>query len=108
MAELCDRYLREYAEPRKRASSVRSDRTLINKHILPGIGHLKVAAVTHQQVESLHAQISRRAQIAANWVLALLSKAFALAIKWGLRAELTPAEALAQSRGAARTLSDRA
>lgn len=87
MTDLCDRYLREHAERRKRLRSSRGDRTLIDRHILPAIGRRKVADVTFDDVEELHRRISEGAPIAANRAVALLSKAFNLAIRWGYRAD---------------------
>ena len=87
MADLCDRYLKEHAERRKRLRSSRGDRTLIDRHILPAIGRRKVADITFDDVEGLHRQISVGAPIAANRTVALLSKAFNLAIRWGYRTD---------------------
>jgi len=46
-----------------------------------------VAAVTYSDVDALHRTISKRAPYHANRVLALLSKMFSLAIRWGWRAD---------------------
>jgi integrase len=84
---LADRYLAEYAERRKRPASVAGDRSLLHKHVLPELGRLKVAAVTSSHIEKLHAAITNGgASYAANRCLALLSKMFALAERWQLRA----------------------
>ena len=87
VVELCDRYLKDHAERRKRPSSIRTDRVLINRHIVPAIGQVKVADVTHAMVERLHGQIGISAPIAANRAIAVLSKAMSLAAKWGWRAD---------------------
>jgi integrase len=87
MADLCARYLKEHAELRKRMRSSRGDRSLVDCHILPAIGRRKAAEVTFADVEQLHRQISVAAPIAANRTVALLSKAFNLAIRWGYRAD---------------------
>ena len=84
---LLDRYMSEHAERKKRQRSIQSDRSLINKHIAPALGRKKVADVTHEDAERLHAQISVTALIAANRAVALGHKAFALAIKWGWRTD---------------------
>lgn len=83
---LCDRYLTDYAEPRKKASSVEGDRRLIDLHILPVIGTKKVAAVTRADFSALHQSLKRK-PYAANRTLALASKMFSLAERWGMRPE---------------------
>ncbi len=83
---LCDRYLSDYAEPRKKASSVEGDRRLIDLHLLPAIGTKKVAAVTRADFSALHHSLKRK-PYAANRTLALASKMFSLAERWGMRPE---------------------
>ncbi len=84
VAELAERYLAEHAEPKKKPRSVASDRTLLRLHILPALGSMKVAAVSRADVTKLH-HAMRRTPGAANRTMALLSKMFNLAEKWGLR-----------------------
>jgi integrase len=84
---LLRRYMAEHAERKKRQRSVETDRSLINRHVLPALGRKRVPDVGHADVERLHAQISLTAPIAANRAVALLSKAMSLAIKWGWRAD---------------------
>ncbi|WP_243450781.1 tyrosine-type recombinase/integrase [Sandarakinorhabdus glacialis] len=82
--DLCERYMLEHAGIRKKDSSIRNDRRLIDSHILPAIGSKKVAAVTRAHVSALHHSISST-PYEANRCLALLSKMFSLAERWGLR-----------------------
>lgn len=84
VSELCDRYMREHAETRKKASSIKGDRRLIDVHILPAMGSRKVAAVTRANVAALHHALAAT-PYEANRTLALLSKMFTLAERWGLR-----------------------
>jgi integrase len=86
-AALLERYMAEHAERKKRVSSVQSDRSLINRHILPELGRRKVADITQPDVEQLHRQITVTAPIAANRAVALLSKAMSLAIRWDWRSD---------------------
>ena len=81
-----DRYLKEHAEPRKRASSVAADRRNLKNHILPRLGHLKLDAVTRADVAKFHGGMTELPG-AANRCLALVSKMLALAEVWGLRAD---------------------
>ena len=55
--------------------------------ILPAMRRLKVAAVTHSDVDRLHRELSKRAPTHANRVIALLSKMMTLAMKWGWRTD---------------------
>jgi integrase len=89
ISDLADRYMREHAEVKKKASSVRSDRQLWQTHILPALGKRKVAEVTRADVASLHNSIGGKARGAANRTLSLLSKSFNLAEVWGWREDGT-------------------
>ncbi len=82
--QLADRYLTDHAEAKKKPASVKNDRQMIRDYVIPKLGGLKVAAVTRQDVAALHHAL-RDKRFMANRVLALLSKMFNLAEKWGLR-----------------------
>jgi integrase len=84
IADLCSRFERDYV-PRKRASTGRVYRSQIRTDILPALGNAKVAAVTHADVDAFHHRLSARVPVHANRVLALLSKMFSLAVRWGWR-----------------------
>jgi integrase len=84
VADLCARFLADYV-PRKRPSTQRDYRQQIGTDILPALGKTKVAAVTFADVDALHRKISKRAPTHANRVLALLSRMFTMAIRWGMR-----------------------
>jgi integrase len=86
VADLCARFEEEHL-PRKRAWTRQSYKQAIKTHVLPALGSLKVAAVTYADTDKLHRDISKRAPTQANRVLAILSKMFNLAIKWGMRAD---------------------
>ena len=82
IAELCARFERDHV-PRKRPSTQRVYRQQIRADILPAFGKTKVAAVTHAAVDAWHHKLSSRAPTHANRVLAVLSKMFSLAVRWG-------------------------
>jgi integrase len=86
VADLADRFLQEYA-PRKRPSTQRDYQQQITVDIKPAIGRMKVAGVSYADIDALHRKISARAPVHANRVLALLSRMFSLAIRWGLRSD---------------------
>jgi integrase len=73
--------------PRKRASTQRDYRQQIAVDIQPALGRMKVAAVAFADVDAWHRKISARAPTHANRALAVLSRMFSMAIKWGLRTD---------------------
>lgn len=81
---LADQYMTEHAIPKKRPGSVRNDRSMLDKYILPKLGKLKVIEVTHQHILKLHNQM-RDTPYQANRTIALMSKMFELSVRWGLR-----------------------
>jgi integrase len=87
MRELAKRYVDEWARPRKRPCSVKNDEIMLNRHIIPVIGSLRVNAVRYADIDRLHRKITQTAPIAANRCLSLLSKMFSLAIRWEMRTD---------------------
>ena len=87
MADLCDRFLADYVPHKLRRSTQRSYRQQIAVDIRPALGRMKVATVSLADVDGWHRRISTRAPIHANRALAVLSKMFVMAIRWGLRVE---------------------
>lgn len=86
MADLADRYLAEHAIPKKRPGSVRNDRSMLARHVLPRLARLKVHEVRPRDITSLHNALATT-PYEANRTLALLSKMFTLAIRWELRTD---------------------
>jgi len=82
--DLRDRYMEEHAATKKAASSRRCDEILWDTHILPALGDVAVEAVTVADVGELH-HAMRDTPFQANRMLALVSKAFNLASRWGWR-----------------------
>ncbi|MGH6877239.1 MAG: tyrosine-type recombinase/integrase [Rhizomicrobium sp.] len=85
---LCDRYLKEHAEPHKKPSSAKEDKRLIENRIRPALGTVSVESVTRADILKLQHNL-RETPYEANRVIALLSKAFNLAEAWGLRPDGT-------------------
>jgi hypothetical protein len=52
---------RQLAKPRKRASTLRVQRGVIDNHILPAVGSFRAAAVKLQDIEALHRRTSVKA-----------------------------------------------
>ncbi len=86
MKELAADYIEHHALPKKRARSVANDRSMIDRIILPRIGRKKVSAVQSRDIHTLHVAM-KDTPYQANRVLALMSKMFSLAMKWGLRGD---------------------
>src|SRR5262245_4179054 len=84
VAELCARFERDYL-PRNRATTQRVYRQQIHTDILPAFGRTKVAAVSHSDVDGFHNRLSARAPTHANRTIAVLSRMFSLAVRWGWR-----------------------
>ena len=71
--------------PKRRAKTRADYSTILRLHILPRLGKLKVAQVSHADIEKLHRQIAATAPCQANRTVAVLSRMLNLAIKWQLR-----------------------
>jgi integrase len=83
VADLIDRFRDEHL-PRKRPSTADAYDRILRLHIGPHFGpHTKVADVRFEDVDALHRKITKTgATYVANRVIAVLSKMFALAIRW--------------------------
>jgi integrase len=86
MKELAADYLEQHAVPKKRPRSVESDRSMLDRIILPRLGSKKVRAIQSRDIHTLHVAM-KGMPYQANRVLALMSKMFSLAVKWGWRAD---------------------
>lgn len=82
--DLCSRYLEEHARTRKKQSSIRNDERLINAHINRALGARKATSVDRADIAAIH-QSLRKTPYEANRMLALASKMFGLAERWGVR-----------------------
>ena len=86
VAELIDRFEAEHL-PRKRAITAQDYGACSRTTIRPHFGqHTKVADVTFADIDALHRKISKAgARMRANRSVAILSKMFSLAVRWGMR-----------------------
>ena len=84
--ELAQDYLDNHAIPKKRPRSVENDRSMLRKIVLPRFGSRKVAAIQSRDIHGLHVAM-KDTPYQANRVLALLSKMFSMAVKWGWRSD---------------------
>jgi integrase len=97
VSDLCDRFEREYV-PRKRPATQRDYRQQIAVDLRPALGRLKVASVTFTEVDAWHHQMSKRAPTHANRALAVLSRMFSMAARWGLRTEPNPCKGVERNQ----------
>jgi integrase len=85
VADLIARFELEHL-PRKRGQTAAHYRRLIASYIAPALRHLKVADVRFEDADRLHHRITKDGKpYAANRCMAVGSKMFALAIRWGWR-----------------------
>lgn len=102
VADLCARFEEEHL-PKKRPSSRESDLTNIRRNILPAMKHRKVADVGFSDVDALHRKVTKDGSpYQANRVVALCSKMFGLAIRWGWRSD-NPARGIERNPETRRT-----
>lgn len=76
-------YLSNYAEPFKKASSLRNDRANLNNHILPVLGAMRMNDITHGDIAQFHLSL-KASPYMANRCVALLSHMFKKARAWGV------------------------
>jgi integrase len=95
MNELCDSFLEKHAAT-KRPSTETEYKSIIERSVRPDLGKRKVAEITYDDIARLHRKLtttslrpgkSGGAPYAANRLVAVLSKMFTLAIRWGMRAD---------------------
>jgi integrase len=86
VGELCDRFETEHL-PRLRASSAADYKRMLNSHIRPHFGvHIKVQDVGFGDIDALHRKITKAGHLhRANRTIAVVSKMFALAVRWAMR-----------------------
>jgi len=79
--DLCAAYIERHAKLNKR--TWQEDQRRIDRLIVPAWGSRKAKAITGMDAAALHSKIGKAAPYEANRVLALLSKMFELASRWG-------------------------
>ncbi len=82
--ELCKKFIEDYSKPKNRARTVESNQRYMDRHIISGLGNLKVREVTRSDVSGLITQM-KNTPVTANRVLSCLRKMFNMAEIWGFR-----------------------
>ena len=85
VADLAARYLERHVAVRCKPKTQRTTRSVVNRHIVPALGGLPLAAVERRHVMALHESLCETPAM-ANMVVATLSHMYGLAGDW----ELTP------------------
>jgi integrase len=85
VADLIARFIDEHL-PRKRERTRGDYLRMVELHIRPALGRMKVADVAWSDIDALHRRITKSGSpVAANRVVAVVSKMFTLAIRWKMR-----------------------
>ena len=84
VADLAERYQREYVEMHCRPATVKHYRLMLRKHIVPALGDRLVADVEHKDILSSYNGLHHMPTV-ANRAADILVKTFNLADAWGWR-----------------------
>lgn len=84
VAEVARRFLEQHVKAKRKASTYDGYEALLRLHILPRLGKDSITDVSRADVGNLH-HAMRSTPTQANRALAVLSKMFNLAERWGLR-----------------------
>jgi len=102
VSSLCDRFIKEYVEVRKKDGGIWLDKFYIRKYIKPKLGTLKTISVTRNDISKFHLSM-KDTPAQANRIMGALSKMFNLAEDWGLRDRHTnPVEGIQKYKETAR------
>lgn len=94
--KLATDYIEIYATKRKR--SFKKDLSYINRYLTPAFGNKNLDQITTGEIQKLHHNISKRAPIAANRAIEVLSKMFSLAIQWDYFSGKNPCTGVTHNR----------
>ena len=86
MADLARRYLEEHVAVRCKPKTARTARSVVNRHIVPALGRVPLAAIERKHVMELHERLCDIPAM-ANMVVETLTHMFALAKGWGMTPE---------------------
>ena len=84
VADLAERYQREYVEMHCKPATVSHYRLMLRKHIVPALGERLVAEVEHKDILAFHNGLHHMPTV-ANRAADILVKMFNLADAWGWR-----------------------
>jgi integrase len=85
VADLIDRFEQEHL-PRKRPRTAEEYRRTLRLHIRPALKNLKVSEVAFSDIDRVHRKLTAAGSpYQANRAVAIVSKMFSLAVRWGMR-----------------------
>jgi len=84
VAELAERYLREYVDVHNKPATIARYRLMLGKHIVPALGALVVAEVEGKDILTLQYALREKPTV-ANHAVDMLVKMFNLAELWEMR-----------------------
>jgi integrase len=88
VADLCEQFLAKHSERHNRASTNEYYKIIVNRWILPKLKHRKVSEITFSDIDGIHDNVTKNGgPYIANRTLAVLSKAFSLAVRWQWRTD---------------------
>jgi len=81
--DFTSRYMDNHSRAnREKASSIAAKESIFKHHLLPGVGHKRLDAITDEDVQTLKKALAHRQRKTANNVLAVLSNVLRVAVKW--------------------------
>ena len=86
VADLARRYLEEHVAVRCKPKTARTARSVVNRHIMPALGRLPLAAVERRHVMELHESLCETPAM-ANMTVETLTHMYALARGWDMAPE---------------------
>lgn len=92
VSDLYKKYEREVL-PTKAPSTQRDEKAIWQRILLPALGSKRLQEVSSEDIDRLHRRISQETPVRANRVMAILRKAYSIAIRWNL-AEKNPVSGL--------------
>lgn len=81
-----EQYMRDHAEKHKRPASIRGDRVLLDRHLLPLLGSRPLDKVTRGDMARLQRRLRDKPTM-CNRALALLSHMYTMAYRWAVLEE---------------------
>src|SRR5262245_26670092 len=84
VTELAQRFEKEHIDIRLKPSTAKGYRRMLERFVLPTLGHYRVNQVTRPDIAKFHHDL-RHTPYDANRCLEMVSKMFNLAEMWGLR-----------------------
>ncbi len=86
VTDLANRYLEEHVAVRCKPKTQRTARSVVNRHIVPALGKLPIAAVQRRHVMALHESLCETPAM-ANMAVETLSHMYGLARGWDMAPE---------------------